>query len=255
MYLPLTKNKIGFTLIELLVVLAIFTVLIALAFPIMTKLRQNTLAAKCVANIKTYGTAVLTFAADNGGLPQWDGEPSSKSKNTPQVDKWLTDGKYLPTKPRVRCPLADGAQYDQVYNRYRFPYAINIALCQYYHRNFFTEFPAPLHRVVLAAETNDWDGFESRTSLNSAIWLGGEVGVDGEQSNPTRMPIPRYHGDEDHRGLHFFFMDGSVKLVYPTDNDWTKQPVCAPLTGVATEGYFYHRTHYGNMKKGLLSGQ
>lgn len=254
MCLPRTKNKSGFTLIELLVVLAIFAVLIALAFPVMAKIRQNALAAKCVANIRTYGTAVLAFATDNGGLPVWDGEPSATSKNTPQFNKWLTTGKYLPTDPRVRCPLADGAQYDKINGRYRFPYSVNLALCEHYNRNFFGGFPAPLHRVVLAAEVNDWDGWETAKSLNGSMWPGGTVGVDGSPSS-GRMPIPRYHGSKDHRGLHFFFMDGSVKLVYPTDGDWLKPPVYAPLTGVATEGYFYHSTHYKNMKKGLLTGQ
>lgn len=243
----------GFTLLELLVVIVVLALLAALIYPITSRIRQSALTAKCAANIRIYGTAVLVFATDNGGLPEWDGLPSARSENTPQFNKWLTTGEYLPTNPRIRCPLADGTQYDDVPGRYRFPYAVNITICRYYPR-LSAGFPVPAHRVVLAAEVNDWDGFESRTSLNNAIWMGGTPGEEGAP-RANRMPIARYHGSPEKRGLHFFFMDGSVALVYPTDNDWSKPPVFAPTSGMATTGYFYHSTHYANMKAGTLFGQ
>lgn len=247
---PTTK---GFTLLELIVVITVLLLLAALIIPITSKFRQNALTARCAVNIRIYGTAVLLFNTDNGGFPEWDGLPAADSDSTPQFNKWLTEGDYLPTSPRIRCPLADGEQYDNVPHRYRFPYSVNIKICQYYPR-LSVGFPAPASRVVLAAEVNDWDGFTSRTSLNNAIWLGGTPGNEGAP-RPNRMPIPRYHGTPEQRGLHFFFMDGSVGLVYPTDNDWSKAPVCAPITGTATTGYFYHGTHYANMKEGKLTGQ
>lgn len=246
------KNHTALTLLELLTVIAILAVLAVLLFPTLSRMNQRMKTTKCAANIRVYGTAILTLVADKGSLPYWDGMGSASTETgQPQFNKWLTEGGYLSTNPRVRCPLADGSRYDDVNGRYRFPYAGNMSLCEYFP-NFQHGMPVPLHRVVLAGEMNDWDGFENRKSFNSAIWRGGEPGMEGDVRS-GRMPIARYHGSPEQRGLHFFFLDGSVQLVFPTDNDWTKEPICAPLTGVAHTGYFYHLTHFSNMKKGTLT--
>lgn len=253
---PRTKfrDAAAFTAIELLAGVAILAILMTLVFAGMEKFRDRALTVKCAQNIRTYGSAILTMIADQGGLKEWDGKGSSETETgQPQFNKWLTTGGYLPTKPAIRCPLADGSQYEGINGRYRFPYSGNMSLCEYYPR-LLGGIPAPLHRVALAAETNDWDGWESRTSLNSAMWRGGDPGEDGE-IRTGRMPIPRYHGSKEKRGLHFFFLDGSVQLVFPTDNDWRKEPVCAPLTGNAATGYFYHSTHFANLKSGKLTAQ
>lgn len=242
----------AFTLVELLAMVVILAVLLALLFPAAGTFREKALTTKCAHNIRTYGSAILTMVADQGGLKFWDGKGSSTTETgQPQFNKWLTEGGYLPPTPALRCPLADGGRYEDVPGRYRFPYSGNMSLCHYYPR-FLSGLPVPAHRVVLAAETNDWDGYESRTSLNSAMWRGGEPGEDGN-IQPGRMPIARYHGSKEKRGLHFVFADGSVQLVFPTDNDWRKEPVCAPLTGTAATGYFYHSTHFSNMKSGKLA--
>lgn len=239
----------AFTLYELLAVVAILGVLIVLVAPVASRLQRQGMEVKCLSNIRTYGNAVLTMMADRGGLPEWDGLGSSASETgVPQFNKWLTTGGYLPVEPALRCPLGDSPQMQNVTPRYRFPYAGNMSLCATFPKAFAV--PAPLHRVVLAAEVNDWDGFTSATNLNSTIWNGGTPGNDGQQ-----RPLTRYHGTPTQRGLHFFFLDGSASLVFPTDNNWNLEPVRAPITGTASQGYFYHRTHFENLKNGRLVAQ
>lgn len=248
-----SKRSTGFTLTEVLVVIGVVAVLLLLAIPVGGVLRRTAQTAKCLSNIRHYGVALLSYAAERNGVKIWDmTDEEMKSKTVPQFYKWLSeDTKYLPTKPALRCPLADGSVYDHVVGRYRFPYSPNKWLCATYPQ--LKGFPVPASRVVLVAEVNDWDGYESYTSLNGSIWRGGSVGNEGEPRT-DRVTVPRYHGSPDRRGLNFFFADGSAALVVPTDNDWTKAPICAPLEGVATTtGYFYHSTHFTNMKSGALT--
>lgn len=249
---PRFRKSPGFTLTEVLVVIGVVAVLLLLAIPVGGVLRRTAQTTKCLSNIRQYGVALLSYAAERNGLKMWDITNSeTKSATTPQFYKWLSqETAYLPRNPALHCPLADGSAYDHVNGRYRFPYSPNKAICATYPQ--LKGFPVPASRVALVAEVNDWDGYESRTSLNSVIWRSGSVGTEGEP-RPDRVTVPRYHGSPDRRGLNFFFADGSAALVFPTENDWTKAPVCAPLSGVASTGYFYHSSHYYNMKNGTLT--
>ena len=238
----------GVTLVEILAVICIMAILTVLLAPVAKDLVAKGQTAQCLGNIRTYGAAVLTMAADQNGLPYWDGlGAATTTTGSPQFQKWLTEGGYLDTLD-LRCPLGNRPIMKDVQRRYRFPYSGNMSLCHDFPK--LVGIPAPSSRVVLAGEVYDWDGWTSQTSLNSTIWNGGTVGSEG-----NRHPITRYHGGPEKRGLHFFFLDGSAALVVPTANDWSREPVRAPLTGHATTGYFYHRTQFTNLKNGTLTAQ
>lgn len=55
------------TLIELLAVIALIGILVALVFPIVTRVRQNADATRCMSNLRQIGTSLTSFAGDNDG--------------------------------------------------------------------------------------------------------------------------------------------------------------------------------------------
>ena len=67
MNLPCRSQKTAFTLIELLVVVAIIGVLVALAWPAISRARQSALEAQGLSNLKQVVAAAIGFAGDNNG--------------------------------------------------------------------------------------------------------------------------------------------------------------------------------------------
>lgn len=63
------RNRRAFTLIELLVVISIIALLIAILLPALGAARRSARDIKCASNLKGWGTAFFTNAADNKDSP------------------------------------------------------------------------------------------------------------------------------------------------------------------------------------------
>jgi prepilin-type N-terminal cleavage/methylation domain-containing protein len=64
----------GFTLIELLVVVSIIALLVAILLPSLRKARDQAKTLKCMANLRSIGQALMTYADDNRQeLPDYTG--------------------------------------------------------------------------------------------------------------------------------------------------------------------------------------
>ncbi|MHC4444412.1 MAG: DUF1559 family PulG-like putative transporter [Planctomycetota bacterium] len=63
-------KRCGFTLIEVLVVVAIIALLVAILIPTLSRARDQARSAKCLANVRSMGAAVNTFASSHKGYFQ-----------------------------------------------------------------------------------------------------------------------------------------------------------------------------------------
>jgi prepilin-type N-terminal cleavage/methylation domain-containing protein len=92
------QQRKGFTLVELLVVMAIATILLAVALPVVMQAGSRARSARCVSNLHQLGSAVLLYSQDWGDrLPKLSGTAFGSSYAT---DTWpegtsATEARFL----------------------------------------------------------------------------------------------------------------------------------------------------------------
>jgi prepilin-type N-terminal cleavage/methylation domain-containing protein/prepilin-type processing-associated H-X9-DG protein len=93
----------AFTLVELLVVIVIIAVLAALAIPAVSRVRANSLASKCLTNLRQIGVGLNLYLNDhNEEMPTLMAGRHSRSEDVPVIDNALTD--YLKDPRIFACP-------------------------------------------------------------------------------------------------------------------------------------------------------
>jgi len=65
----LDMKRVGFTLVELLVVIAVVTILVAVALPVIRAVKQRARAVVCKSNLKQLSVALTVYENENGTFP------------------------------------------------------------------------------------------------------------------------------------------------------------------------------------------
>ena len=100
---PIIRIIGSFTLIELLVVIAIIAILAGMLLPALNRAREQSRVAKCAANLKTLGTAMILYADDyNGDLYGVSHKFNGGVDKSPNMDTNLFE--YTKTKNVFVCP-------------------------------------------------------------------------------------------------------------------------------------------------------
>lgn len=98
-------RKMKFTLIELLVVIAIIAILAAMLLPALNQARASAKNTQCLNNLKSLGTYVNMYAADNNGF--FVTQPLSWGWTDGAMGMLLRG--YTQWDDSVNCPVASGA--------------------------------------------------------------------------------------------------------------------------------------------------
>ncbi|MBI9017800.1 MAG: type II secretion system protein [Phycisphaerae bacterium] len=75
-----SSRRTGFTLIELLVVISIIALLVSILMPVLSKAREKSKAAVCMAHLRQWHSIILFFGGDNNNKfpdADWDNDGSS----------------------------------------------------------------------------------------------------------------------------------------------------------------------------------
>ena len=106
----LRNRRTGFTLVELLVVIAIITVLIAIAMPVYSRVRESVRQKACMANLMQIATAIRLYRMDEGFYPG----PYQPATGVGGLNDLYPT--YLPDRRTFICPndSTDTVQYQQM---------------------------------------------------------------------------------------------------------------------------------------------
>lgn len=104
------SKKYGFTLLEVLVVIAIISMLAAMIFPNLGKVRTRARIAKVISELKTIELALMEYYAEHGGLPTnaWGSKGLYKLFEEDLLDTALADA-FISTQPYTYYDCTNGA--------------------------------------------------------------------------------------------------------------------------------------------------
>lgn len=118
-------RRAGFTLVEVLTVIGILTVLVAIIFPVVSRVHERGVQARCIFNLRHPTTALQIYAADYGAYPLMS-SPPTEAPVTTWADRVYhytknTDLFICPSFPeRLATPLHDNPRF--VYGGFEFNY-------------------------------------------------------------------------------------------------------------------------------------
>lgn len=196
---PRPAARRAFSLIELLVVISVIAVLIALILPALGKSRDASRATKCLANVRSIGQALTSYADEHhdrfphwSGWQIWDGDGTLPDHPGPGWTELLqpyiagTEVYHDPSRPRDLAPFCYFMQarftyglYQQQYSslehwRVQFPAAFVLAGdC-----NNPLEYPAPYGVMPFPPDCDQDDADQESVFVDTAIFAHG-VSRDG----------------------------------------------------------------------------
>ena len=232
------NNKTAFTLIELLVVIAIISLLVSILLPSLSKAREQAQLTACMANLKSIGSGIFTYAAEYDGLPPeaWDGNITWARK--------LKNNEYVML---FTCP-AHKPVYTVNDDEELRSYATNAwTTLNPEHNEFASGYcePARLWSVDKITQPSNsgltaevwrglhWSAGKQENTLDKnygevnhlfmfhdmyATGIGNDVGLHGEDRNQS---ILFYDGHVDRYPFEYFNADGSRSPESIYDWKWT----------------------------------
>ncbi len=200
--IPIIRIIGSFTLIELLVVIAIIAILAGMLLPALNRSREQSRVAKCAANLKTLGTAMILYADDyDGDIYGVSHKFNGGVDKSPNMDTNLFE--YTKTKNVFVCP-SDNVGRNGKGEKATASYAVS-----YVYSTAYPSMQLKLHRFTKPSSVMYlMDGFHSWRNFgngNNSI-----VKYDsGAYLNESRKSF--YAPHHNNTGSNLLCFDGHVK--------------------------------------------
>lgn len=114
--------EVGFTLVELLVVVAIVAALLAIAMPVVNRVRATAKSVVCTSNLRQVGLALNVYLEDSDGRMPTLANRESVNDPQPAIDTALFDGGESKV---LACPADDRGLFDRTGTSYFWNTTVN----------------------------------------------------------------------------------------------------------------------------------
>jgi len=213
MHNVLRTRRHGFTLIELLVVVAIIALLISILLPALSSARESSRAVKCLANLRTLGQGIVSYATgDEDKLPGrlhpainrnqgWEAlmnnpeRPTSEANARYEQQRSLT---YLLRQSYGDTHQQKNSVTDQVSTC---PTAAGIIPDDSFYKAYLTKggnYVFPVHYVV-----NNWGGVDPEGGVSGAVRATNPqyyFGFSSPPPGPTTTALKELEANNPRRG-------------------------------------------------------
>jgi prepilin-type N-terminal cleavage/methylation domain-containing protein/prepilin-type processing-associated H-X9-DG protein len=184
----------AFTLIELLVVIAVMAIVAALLLPVFGRIKTTTQAVSCRANLKQWGVATHSFAADHEDLLPKNGSSGGNST----TEGWYVDlPRELNLLPYAEMAWRTNASIDP-------GHSVWICPSNTRRSNGNNLFHYCLNENINGTGSSNQVRMASIRRSTAAVWLFDNGGA---------APVAQWnnvHSNLHNHGAHFLFVDSHV---------------------------------------------
>ena len=198
----ITTSSHGFSVVEILTVVAILAILVAIVAPSIEKTMAGARSAQCLSNLRAYGVAIVTFAADNNNKlppfypsqsPAWY-QSLNQQMGTGGINSWMPE--------KLQCPeirnLLKKRGYTILANTYWMCFGNTVDRLNNPRRLGWMKLRGPSECVMLA----DVNPSNSIAMTPNSAYFGSYGGFN-------KTDVAEVHG----KGANFLFFDGHAKTI------------------------------------------
>lgn len=216
---PRVAAKSGFTLVELLVVLAVICILVALLFPVFSRVRENARRTTCMSNLKQIGLGMQQYISDYDGVTPsiyvditsdpGGSDPGGTAKGHIRGYNWRVQTfSYIKSTEIFRCPSNPMNKESATVTSAAQPIQVNVSYAANYGTGGLGAFSNAVASPAVTLKESEIEKPAETISIAETTSTSPEMDMD-DNANIGKL----FAG---HNGTsNYLFVDGHVKALSP----------------------------------------